>query len=260
MSESNWTPEEEDLLHRADLIAEIYRRRDADRPQEESERKLLRFLQSTGGTAVITILLGSLLAPLVISHIQVRNARDDQALDEYRQYLKLQQESVKETYALVGRITYGSQDLITLTKPSFDLQRVEGNDKEELAKQEREMIKNYNNTIQEWRVKENIQGVLISYYFYGHSEVSESWASVRNTVNDFIKCAQQIREKFINSPQSLTTTEREECEKKKDPIQASLEDLSRSISTSRRFTWQQLDIPTLNVIQPVTSPGKRSTP
>jgi hypothetical protein len=258
MNEPKWTPEEEDLLHRADLITEIYRRRDADRPQEESEKKLLRFLQSPGGTAIITILLGSLLAPLVITHIQVRNARDDQALDEYRQYLKLQQESVKETYALVGRITYGSQDLITLTRPTFDLQRAPENERSEFAKQQREMLKNYNDSIHEWRVKENIQGVLISYYFYGHSEVSESWRSVRSAVNDFTKCAQRVRQMFMNK-QPLTT-EREDCEKKKDVINASLENLSLSISTARRFTWQQLDIPALNVSEPAKSPSQRPTP
>ena len=120
------------------------------------------------------------------------------------------------------------------------------------------MLRNYNDTIREWRVKENIQGVLISYYFYGHSEVSESWLSVKNAVNDFTTCAQQIHEKFINK-EDLTTKDREDCEKKKDVIQAGLESLSRSISTSRRFTWQELDIPTVNVIQPVTSATKLPT-
>ena len=256
MTEPMWTPEEEDLLHRADLIAEIYRRRDADRPQEESEKKLLKFLQSTGGTAIITILLGSLLAPLVISHIQVRNARDNQAMDEYRQYLKLQQESVKETYALVGRITYGSQDLITLTKPTFDLQRVDASEQQDLVKQQQDMLKNYNDTIKEWRVKENIQGVLITYYFYGHPEVSDSWSSVEQAVNDFTRCAQDIHEKFIKK-QALTT-ERSDCEKKKVVISSSLENLSRSISTARRFTWEQLEIPTVAV--PRNSPSQRPTP
>src|ERR1044071_4322652 len=69
---------------------------------------------------------------------------------------------------------------------------------------------------------------------------------------------QQIHEKFINK-EDLTTKDREDCEKKKDVIQAGLESLSRSISTSRRFTWQELDIPTVNVIQPVTSATKLPT-
>jgi hypothetical protein len=256
MKEINWTSEEEKLLRQDALISEMIKRRSEDRPQEESERKVLRFLQSSGGTAVVTILLGSLLAPIVISIVQSRQTRNDQALTEYKQYLQLQQESVKETYDLVGRIVYAAQDLITLTKPTFDLKTLTGQDQVEVEKQKREMLAKYNETIKEWRVKENIQGVLISYYFFSHPQVSQAWRSSEDRVNDFIACAQHIHENFVKN-MSITDGDYANCQKKKDAINTTLDRLAQSIEVSRRYTWQQLELPEMSA--PSTSSPAANT-
>ena len=210
---------------------------------------------------MVTILLGSLLAPIVISFVQNRNSRNDQALAEYKQYLQLQQNSVKETYDLVGRIVYSAQDLITLTKPTFDLTTLKGNDKQETEKQAREMLSKYNDTIREWRVKENVQGVLISYYFYGHPQVAEVWRSTETAVNDFIACAQDIHENFIEN-KTVTSDDLSRCQQKKEAIGVTLDRFAQSIEISRQYTWQQLDLPNVETVHPlkIASPALSPTP
>jgi hypothetical protein len=167
--------------------------------------------------------------------------RNDQALAEYKLYLDHQQEVVKDAYDLIGRIVYSAQDLITLTKPTFDLRRIAKEDKETIEKQKREMIGQYNATIKEWRVKENMQGLIISYYFYGAPEVQKSWDNTQGAVNDFVKCAQDRHEEFLNNPG--ISSQPDKCSPYRERLKASLSELARSIEFSRRYTWQQLEVP-----------------
>lgn len=259
MSEPAWTPEEQQILRREALIAKVIRLRAEAGPEKSPRPALLRVLESTGGAALITVLLGSLLAPIVISSIQRSRSRDDQALSEYRQYLERQQEAVKDSYDLIGRIVYASQNLISLTKPSFDLKRLSGEDQETVAKQKREMIENYNAMVREWRVRENMQGLLISYYFYGAPGVSDSWRGVQERVNEFLKCAQDRNESFLKDPAAVIN-EPDQCGPKKEAVRGELGKLARSIEVSRQYTWQRLDVPAPQAMSPHPAPPATLSP
>ena len=252
MGERQWSEDEERILAHEAFITEVIRRRKENDPNAVPRQSLLRFLESTTGTALITILLGSLLAPIVISHIQTSRTRDDQALAEYKLYLTHQQEVVTDTYDLVGRMIYSAQDLITLTKPTFDMTRIDKEDKETIEKQKREMIGKYNSTIKEWRIKENMQGLIISYYFYGAQEVQKSWGATQKAVDDFVKCAQDRHEEFLNHPE--ISSQPDKCSIYKEPVKISLSELAHSIEISRRYTWQQLEVPTPQPVRPSASP------
>ncbi len=259
MSEPRWSEDQERMLQHEAFVSEVIKRRQESKAELEPGT-MLRFLQSNGGTAVITILLGSLLAPIVISFVQSSAAHNDQALSEYKQYLEHQQESVKETYDLVGGTIFATGDLIAITKPAFNPPpETKGIDRPALDKQVREIIANFNAAVKEWRVKKNIQGLLVSYYFYGQPGVLKAWRGAEQSIDNFVACAETRHENFWKNP-SLVLQQPDECQSIKDKIEPTLESLAQSIEVSRRYNWQQFEVPTPTGMQPSLSPHQTPSP
>jgi uncharacterized membrane-anchored protein YhcB (DUF1043 family) len=241
MSEPHWSPEEERVFHHEAFIAKVIEQRKSDACEDDLNPSFLRLLESNGVAALITVVLGSLLAPIVITSIQNDRARNDQALSEYKQYLEHQQETVKTAYDLVGRIVYTSQDLIEITKPEFGIETAAKEDKDTLKKQREEVVQQFNSTHEAWKVEEEKLGLLMSYYNYGQPSLLPAWRETQGAVNDFIQCAQKRYRDYRNDPE--TVDKPDECQPKRDAVRTSLDKLAAGIETSRRYVWQQLELP-----------------
>src|SRR5437764_6648982 len=93
-----WSTEEKQLLQHESFVAEILKRR---APSENNQQKPLwqRFLETTGGAAVITVLIGGIFGQIISSSIQSSlkerefqqawlKERGDQALVANKEYLE----------------------------------------------------------------------------------------------------------------------------------------------------------------------------
>lgn len=237
MTEPAWTEEEERIFRHEALVAKVIELRDAG--NQAPKPSFVRLLESNTVAAIVTILLGSLLTPIVISSIQHARARDDQALTEYKQYLQRQQEVVTSTYDLVGRVVAATQDLISLTLPHFDSKSTDAPQK--LAEQTAQIKTVYNTSTKEWEVEEEKVGLLISYYHYGQPDVLPAWRETQESVNHFIKCAEERYQRYWDDPEEKSKPD--PCQGDRAVIRESLNKLSATIESSRRQVWQQFDVP-----------------
>jgi uncharacterized membrane-anchored protein YhcB (DUF1043 family) len=258
MTEPDWSPEEERFFRHEAFIAKVLEQRNKDAAKEDLNPSFLRLLESNGMVALITVVLGSILAPIVISSIQNNSARNDQALTEYKQYLERQQETVKGTYELVAKMINASQGLIDVTSPAYSLELAAEEDKATLKEQRVELVKKFNSTLETWKTEEEKLGLLMSYYYYGQQSVLPAWRNTQKAVNDFVQCAQKRYHDYREDPEVVDKPE--ECQPKREGVRSSLDTLAGSIETSRQYIWQQLNAPSPSPPRRPVSPGASPYP
>src|ERR1044071_8086338 len=100
---AEWSDKEKEFLHHEDFVAEVAARRGGR--EGGTKPRWQRFLESSGGTAIVTTLIGGIFGAIISGIIQDGTrerefeqswlkARGDQALVAYKEYLDKEQEVV----------------------------------------------------------------------------------------------------------------------------------------------------------------------
>jgi hypothetical protein len=241
-----WSSEDEKLLHHETLIAEVLRRRGLwDDKEGQKKSFLLRFLDSNGGTALITVLLGGLLGQMISCSIQRQlkdrelqqafiKARGDQALVGYKEYIDQEQQLVKHAYDLIGNSVSASENLIELTTPEFDPRQYVGEDRETIKKQRESYRRGFNEADEQWQREKEDLGLLMMYYHQGRSGVIASWRSVQDALQKYSDCAQQ----WYRKQRAPTQAPNDVCRNEKTDFRNKLDQLTGSLQSSRRYVWE----------------------
>jgi hypothetical protein len=204
-----------------------------------------RLIESSGGTALITVLLGGIVGQCINLSIQKglkerefqqqwMKARGDQALASYNQYLSQENELVQKSYEIIGNCIATSDDLITLTTPHFA-----PGSHEDIEAQRTEIRIRYNAVDSQWRTEREKLGLLMSYYHHTQPEVVKAWADVQESVTNYMKCAEDWYRSHEQSAGDISHA----CEKEKKVLKARLVILTNSLEASRRYAWEGWETP-----------------
>lgn len=244
------TDEEARLIRHETFIAEVLRLRSGSENGKSTKPGWLRFfLQSTGGTAFITVFIGGICGALIAAIIQTGQkdrefqqswlkGRGDQALVAYKDYLDKQQDIVKRVYERIGTSISASDDLITLTRPQFAVTNFQGDEKERVRKFRVEIRDKYNASNREWRNEQETLGLLMNYYNPKQNTVLAAWKDVSEKVEGYANCALQWLEKHPISDESATP-----CKQEKDAFSLSLDGLTKALEATRTYAWQGWENP-----------------
>lgn len=250
MEETNpprWSEDEERMLRHEAFVAEVNRRRARTEGDGRTKPRWQRFLESTGGAAMITVLLGGMLGQLITWSVQKglkerefqeawMKARGDQALVTYKEYLNQEQETVRRVYEIVGNLISASKDLIDLTQQEFAPGRYVGIEKQRNAIRER-----YNAIDGQWRSEHEKLGLLMSYYHRGRPEVAAAWRDVQESVTRYNDCAGSW---YLDHPLPLMKAEvADACKNERDDLRKQLEQLSASLEAARQYAWEGWESP-----------------
>ena len=160
-----------------------------------------RFLESTGGTALITVLLGGVLGQWISTTYQARvrerealaareEALADRRFETHKELLAARLATVRETLELIGAVIAASEDLITITRPEWDPALFpDGAQREATLATKREIRETYNRTDARWRNTREGFGFLLGYYHGGDPAVAASWRELVGAVSAYIDCA-----------------------------------------------------------------------
>lgn len=249
-SEQKWSEEEAKLIHHEAFITGLLHQRMAKEEKPRGLRQIL--LESTGGAALITVLLGGVLGAMISGIIQYGQkerefqqtwlkARGDQALVAYKEYLDKQQEVVRHVYELVGSSISAADDLINVTKPEFaDTSKYQGDQKEKMKKYLADVNDKYNASDQKWRNERETLALLMNYYHYnsGNSDIIDKWKAVSDSVDAYMNCASQWK---LDNPISYETNNA--CKPQKDALQGNSVELGRTLQVNRTYAWQGWESP-----------------
>jgi hypothetical protein len=216
---------------------------------ESKKPKWQRFLETTGGTALITVLLGGIFGSIISASFQSSQkerefqqswlkARGDQALIAYKDYLEKQQDIVKRVYERLGGSISAADDLITLTSPEFATTNFEGEQKERVRKYRGDVRDKFGAAERQWRDERGTLGLLMSYYNPKQNAVLGAWKNISNSVTDYFDCASDWLNKHPISDESATA-----CKKEKDVFDSNLEELTKALEINRTYAWQGWESP-----------------
>lgn len=243
----DWTEDEARLLRHEAFVSRLLQQRAGDvQPQVARKPVWQRFLETSGGTALVTVLIGGIFGSIISATIQSyqsdRAFRDtwlkalgDQALVAHKEYLDKQQETVGRSFGVAGGSISAAEDLITVKSPAFNPTRYEGEAKERQIKFNQSVLDNFNTRDKQWRNERDVLGLLMNYYHPGQNEVQRDWQSLSELITEFMDCSYAW---FQKNPAPIDPSEAIECLAKRKQLKAAIEKLGESLDRNRTYAWK----------------------
>ena len=178
--------------------------------REKKASWIIALLETPGGAALVTVVLGGIVGTIITSQWQERIKQRELSLAAYAEYAKQEQEIANRTYELIGGGIAASDDLLTLTEPAFDLTRYSGEEQKRVAGQRQNIREAFNAQDRKWRAERETLGLLLGYYHHGQPEVIAAWQQAEDSVTHYFDCA---RNAYLDPPtdpgnSALCSTER----------------------------------------------------
>jgi hypothetical protein len=223
---------------------EVPQRRVRSHKEDQPKPRWQRFLETSGGTALITVVLGGVLGQFITWSIQNgqkerefqqawMKARGDQALVTYKEYVDQEQDIVKVAFGLIGNCMSASQDLILLTSPEFAPDTFVGAEKQRTAVRDK-----YNTLSAQWGSEREKLGLLMNYYHPGRAEVAAAWQNTQRSLTEYMGCARQWYLTHLGSTETANA-----CKKEGDDLSNQLVRLNASLETGRQYAWEGWESP-----------------
>ena len=198
----SWTPIEEEHLRRVDFVAEVLRRSAVIKPADTPKPRWQRFLESTGGAALITVIIGGMIGGYITYLFQswqkdrdtqqaILKTRTEQALLSYQEYLNKRQEVNKNAYEMLATTISTSDKLMdAFTKSEFDPQNRTGASRDEAEKIRANIKKAYEDAKDKWDNQSELTGFLLAQYHDSNPDVKSKWDVLKTSIDSYIHCAE----------------------------------------------------------------------
>lgn len=243
----DWNEQEARLIRHEAFMAEVLRQRSGS--SQNTKPTWQRFLETSGGTALITVIIGGIFGAIISGVIQIGQknrefqqswlkARGDQALVAYKDHLDKQQDIVRRAYERIGASISAADDLMATTGREFEIAKYEGEQKERVKKFRAEVVDKFNKSDREWRNERETLGLLMNYYHPKQNTILAAWKSVSESVTAYMDCAPQWVEKHPISDESAGA-----CKKEKEAFSGSLDGLTKALEANRTYAWQGWESP-----------------
>ena len=243
---SDWepTPEQRDALKQQAFLEELLRLRSAA-PNPASDQKpspsdpkpgWQRFLESSGGAALITVVLGTLGGAVITNLVQSYMQRQQARQQGIAEYIKGEHDTVKAVFDLVGQCIAASENLSTLTGDGFNPRAFQGDSLDRVLKQRKAIRDQFNAADEQWR--SNRQTVTLNFRYY-HSDdpaVAAAWDGTRKSLSGYMDCEQQW---YIQHEVSYVKDDiaAKACSDERRTLDKTLDDLSKALAENRLYQW-----------------------
>lgn len=227
-----WSEGERELLQHEKFIAEVMKLRHSPGKESLPKPRWQIFLESAGGTALVTAIIGGIFGSYISSAIQLRDKEKELARVSYKERIVKQQETVEQAYELIGSFLSASNDLIALTKPTFDIRRYSGEEREKVRRQRDTIRLEYNKLLTRWQNKRLSVGLLMGYYYKGNSGVTNSWQNLQVSISGYGECAERWYSSQVSPSESEIAGA---CKIQKDTVRENLGKLTISLSMAQNY-------------------------
>jgi hypothetical protein len=243
------TVEEARILRHEAYIGQLLKYRIPNHKPEPLKPAWQRFLESSGGTALITVIIGGIFGAVISGMIQSSakdrefqqswlKARGDQALTAYKEHLTKQQEVVNRAYDLIGKSISAGEDLIAISGVEFSVASYEGEQRRRIEKHRADVIDKFNSSDAAWRSERDSIGLMIDYYHPRQDAVLNAWQGVENSVTGYLNCAEKWR-----SENPVVEDTSQACGNVRNDLTLNLKEFGKTLETSRTYAWEGWESP-----------------
>ncbi len=211
------------------------------------------FLESSGGAAMVTVLIGGLFGQLITNSIQSWNKerefqhmwlqeRGKMALEGYKEYVAGAFQTVRESFDQVGAMAAAARDIIIITQPGFDTSDrspFSGEELRKLVEQKSTIRQRFNEQDAEWRRGKQTLGLLVTFHHGGKPEVARTWSGVAASVDGYVACARRWYLDHLGEPTPMG----EACREEEEALNHALSAFHRELEAARRYRWEGWETP-----------------
>ena len=208
-----------------------------------------RFLESTGGAALITVTVGGLFGTALTAMIQAGlkqrefqqvwlKSRGDQALVAYKDHLDGERKNMERSFEEIGKVVAAADNLIILTRPQFNPTQYGDSAQRQLITQKDAIRREFNTARGTWRRNREVLGFLVSYYHDEAPNIQERWHEVQEAVDWVAACAEAW---YLGHAQTYSTAAA--CEKEGRNLDVKMAALGKEIAAAQRYAWEGWESP-----------------
>ncbi len=237
---AEFTPEQQRILDDEEFIREIISKRyfsSAPSAKDSGKPAWQRFLESTGGAALITVVLGGVFGNIIAQSIQSWNKQRETHLVAFQEYTKGEQQTVKDAFQMIGKSMSASENLSTLTEAEFDLNRFEGKEKEAVRHQREELKSQYNKVDEDWRSSRETIALMMAYYHHSKPEVTQAWTGVQDGLTTYMDCEKRWYLEHDGAGLDMKTVQNA-CSGENGTLHSALQKLTASLESARVYEWE----------------------
>lgn len=149
-------------------------------------KNFVKFLETTAGTALITVVLGGIMGSLVSFAFQFFAKERELALLASQQRIEKRQKTIETTFDLIGTCFAPADALVRFrTEAGNNPTTMDEKDKPGWEKDWEIIRKNFEEGQRKWSSEEKKAVLLLSYYFNDSKYVKESWKEVNQSLTDY---------------------------------------------------------------------------
>jgi len=178
------------------------------------------FLKSSGGAAVITILLSGFSLTGWIHSL----------MKHHESFHENQRQTVLNALKLITQCKYASEDLIDLTGPNFDPNVYPGIDDQRAS-----MKGNYNNCVKQWQEEEDTAELSITKYFQSEPTAINDWHKAKKSAVSYMNCANRW---YLSHNRQVTDTQYA-CLAENESLENEITRFNESTQVAQQCWWNR---------------------
>lgn len=179
----------------AELLARILM---LEKAQEKKPSELKpawqRLLESNGGAALITVLIGGVFGTLLSQNFQNKQQEREQKMKLYTLSLNSQSAVATSSMELIGETVYAISSLTETKGPDFAFDPSDPEDRKDKEQQIKNIELKFNLISESWNKKALSQGFLLCLNYNKSPEIELKWNQILELVNNFQDYACKIPE------------------------------------------------------------------
>jgi hypothetical protein len=243
---SDWdpTPEQREALQQQAFLEELLKVRSAaqkpsgDPQPPPADRKpgWQRFLESSGGAALITVVVGTMGGAVITNLIQSYLQRQQARQQGIAEYSKGEHDTVKAVFDLLGQSVAAAENLSTLTTEGFNADAFQGDQRDQVLKQRKAIRDEFNTSDEQWRSHRETLTLNLRYYHGNDLAVAASWDHTGGALTGYMDCEQHW---YIQNQGSYVKEEiaAKACQTERQAMDSALNGLSDALAKNRLYQW-----------------------
>ncbi|HUI43788.1 MAG TPA: hypothetical protein VL523_17645 [Terriglobia bacterium] len=210
------------------------------------------FIESVGGAAAITVVIGGLLGGLLTAFVQRKwkereilldqlDSRKRSQLQRDQQYLDGEMKVVRDILEFITSSSVAAEDLVQIASKRFQVGEKPSASLLEYREQARSA---FNAATRSWRSQREILGVTLGSYHGEESAVFRAWSRARQATTNLQKAAQAFYDRYYDSGQKPVPENEiaSACLAERNEMDAALVEFSQALFTFRKHTTEDSDV------------------
>lgn len=173
------------------------RRRLGDRSTVTRRSWSAILFETPGGAALITMVMGGVIATTLTSVVQARMSERTLRLAETNALMKERGEAAREVYSLTGRAVAHCREVLALAQPEFKASGdMNAETRQGLLQQRAVVRQEFNNFVRDWNTRKGAVHLSFMYYYPHSTDPARAWIAVEKAGSRMIDCAGRARDEI----------------------------------------------------------------